>query len=175
MNIFETDTIAIRSKKQAAEHIVERYGNFGWKLTEKKDDRLYEDVTHMTFSRPHFIENRDELQLLQVRLEIAYNDMGKFSYKKGVRASLFGSFFALLALAFAAGGVLLLLFLDGLLPIIYASVLFAACLVTILVTVIFTRRISQKDRLKYGLKIEERLKKIEDICNQARALRGENG
>ncbi len=86
MNIFDSDFISIKGKKQAAEHIIGCYGKFGWKLVEQKDDKIYGDVTHMTFMRPHFIKNKDELQLLQVRLEIAYNNMGKFSAKCKTRA-----------------------------------------------------------------------------------------
>lgn len=175
MNIFENDTISIRSKKQAAEHIERRYGYFGWSLAEKKDDRLYGDITHMTFTRPHFIEHKDELQLLQVRLEIAYNDMGRFSYKRGLRASLFGSFSGLLAAAFVAGGILLFLLLGGVWPQVAGSLACACGVALGIICGIFTPRIYEKDKHKYNLLIEERYKKIEELCNRARALRSENG
>ena len=174
MNIFEEDTISVKSKKQAAEHIVRRYGDFGWKLTEKNDDRLYEDVTHMTFTRPHFLENRDKLQLLQVRLEIAYNNMGKLSSKSRVRASLFSSLFALLCVSCVAGGLVLILLLDGLLPIIFGSLFCVVGLAVCVLGGIFSHRIYRKDKKKYGLLIQEQLETIDGLCRQARSLRGEN-
>lgn len=172
MNIFEEDTIQIKSKKAAAEHIIKRYGDFGWKLIEDRDDDLYFDVKHLTFTRPHFIGNRDDLQLLQVRLEIAYNNMGKFSHKKNVRASLFGSFFALLSLGLVAGGVCLLLLLKGLLPIIFGSVMCAAGVAAGIFCGLFTDRIYKKDKVKYACLIEKEVQRIEELCKRARALRG---
>ena len=174
MNIFEEDTISVKSKKQAAEHIERRYGDFGWTLTRKEDDGLYEDVTHMTFTRPHFLENRDELQLLQVRLEIAYNNMGKLSLKSRLRASLYTSLFGLLCAAFAAGGVVLILLIEGLMPIIFGSLLCAVGVAAGVFGGVLSHRVYKKDKKKYGLLIEEQLETIESLCKKARALRGED-
>ena len=174
MSIFEEDTISVKSKKQAAEHIVRRYGDFGWTLTKKEDDRLYEDVTHMTFTRPHFLENRDELQLLQVRLEIAYNNMGKLSSKSGLRTSLFSCLFALLSAALIAGGVALFLLLEGLLPIIFGALLCTVGVAAGVLGGLFSRRVYKKDKVKYGLLIQGQLETIEGLCKRARELRGED-
>ena len=174
MNIFENDTISVRSKKQAAEHIERRYGDFGWTLTGKEDDRLYEDVTHMTFTRPHFIKNRDGLQLLQVRLEIAYNNTGKLSSKSKFRTTLFSCLFALLCAALIAGGVALVLLLEGLLPVIFGSVLCAAGVAAGVIGGLVCHRVYKNDKKKYALLIEEQLKIIEELCRKARELRSEN-
>lgn len=174
MNVFEEDTISVKSKKQAAEHIVRRYGDFGWTLTEKEEDSLYEDVTHMTFTRPHFIKNRDELQLLQVRLEIAYNNMGKLSSKSRLRTSLFSSLFALLCAALIAGGIAVILLLDGLLPIISGALLCAAGVAAGVLGGLVSHRVYKKDRQKYGLLIQGQLDTIDELCKKARELRGED-
>lgn len=174
MNIFENDTISVKGKKQAAEHIIKRYGNFGWKLTEQKDDKLYGDVTHMTFIRPHFIENKDELQLLQVRLEIAYNKTGKLAHKSTLRALLWGNFFGLLAIAFAVGGVLLIMLLGGVVDIAIGSVLCFLGVLSGVVGGITGYLVFKKDKKKYGALIEKEVEKIENICSDARRLRGED-
>ena len=82
MELFEKDFIKVKSKREAAEHLERCYGDFGWSLTEKKDDKLYYDTVHMAFSRPHGMPYKDELQLLQVRLELAFNKTGKYARKK---------------------------------------------------------------------------------------------
>ena len=172
--IFENDTLSVKSKKSAAEHIIERYDDFGWTLTKREDDKLYDNITHLTFTRPHLIENRDGLQLLQVRLEIAYNAMGKLSAKIPARASLLGSFFALLALGCIAGGVLLFVLISGTLPIILGSILCAVGITLGIAGGLLTNRIYKKDKEKYTLLIEEQVKKIDGLCVAARSLRGEH-
>ena len=172
--IFENDTISVKSKKQAAEHIIERYNHFGWTLIEKKDDRLYENITHLTFTRPHFIENRDYLQLLQVRLEIAYNKMGRLSYCIPVRTALVASLLGLLAAGCIAGGVILLLLLDGLISVISGAVLCATGTVSGAICAVSAPRMYRKDRDKYSLLIDEQVQKIDELCKRATELRGEH-
>lgn len=174
MNLFENDTILIKSKRQAAEHIIERYGDFGWTLTERKDDKVYENIVHLTFSRPHFLENKDELQLLQVKLEIAYNTMGRLSSKIPVRATLAGIFSGLLALGLAVGGVLLILFLEGLLSTVLGAILCAVAVAVVIFCVILARTFHKRDKEKYSRLIEGQVQKIDELCKRARSLRGED-
>lgn len=174
MNLFEEDTISVQGKKQASEHIIKRYGDFGWQLTEKKDDKLYGDVVHMKFTRPHFIENKDELQLLQVRLEIAYNKTGKLARKSTARTAVLSTVSAILAAAFAAGGIVLILLLGGLIPLICGSVLCAVGAVIAVVGGIFSHRVYKKDKTKFALLIEKEVEKIENLCKCAKELRGEH-
>ena len=174
MSIFDSDTIFVKGKRQACEHIISGYGDFGWSLTDRKDDKLYEDIVHLTFTRPHFIKNRDRLQLLQVRLEIAYNRMGKFSYKIPVRASLLGTFLVLLALSLVAGGVLLFLLLGGLISQIAGGVLLVSGVLAFVFSIIFPRRLLKRDKEKYSRLIDGEIKNIKGICLSARQLRGED-
>lgn len=172
MNLLENDFINVTGKKQAAEHIIRRYEDFGWRLTEKKDDKLYGDTVHMTFMRPHFIENKDELQLMQVRLEIAYNNTGKLAHKINNRAALIFSLVALIVAAFIAGGVALIILFGGLLPVISGSVMCALGAVVATVGGISVNRVYKKDKAKYSRLIEDELQKIETLCNRAKELRG---
>ena len=172
--IFEDDKVTIKSKRQAAEHIIGRYGDLGWTLEERADDKIYENIVHLTFTRPHFIENRDELQLLQVRLDIAYNAMGRYSAKIPARASLLGSILGLLAMGFISGGVLVIVLLGGLLTVISGALMCAAGVGSGILSVVLSARIHKKDRAKYSALIEDEVKKIDGLCSTARALRGEH-
>ena len=173
MELFESDRITVTGKIQAADHIVQRYGDFGWTLTERKDDKLYCDVTHMTFTRPHFIENKDELQLLQVRLEIAYNNTGKLSHKMSSRAVTFGNLAGLLAILFTVGGVLLLL-TEGLLPLVFGSLLCVVGVVEGVAGGLLAYGVYKRDKKKYGPLIKAEMEKIEKLCRRAKELRGVN-
>ena len=172
--IFESDTISIKSKRQASEHIIERYGDFGWSLSERKEDKLYSDIVHLTFTRPHCIKNKDKLQLMQVRLEIAYNTMGRLSCKIPVRSSLFVGLSGLLSAGLVACGVIAFLFLEGLFAVISGAVLCALGLTAGILCMLFTNRIYKKDKEKYSLLIEKQVDKIDGLCRKARILRGED-
>lgn len=172
---FENDTISVKSKRSASEHIIGCYSDFGWTLEKKEDDKLYDNIIHLTFTRPHFIENRDELQLLQVRLEIAYNAMGTLSAKIPRRASLFGILFGLLALCYTALGVLMFVLVAGTLPVIFGVLSCAVAIVFGVSGAVVVRKTYKRDSGKYRLLIEEQVKRIEELCISARALRGEYG
>lgn len=172
MDLFDNDFITVTGKKQASEHIIKRYGDFGWKLTETKEDKLYGDILHMSFTRPHAIKNKDELQLLQVRLEIAYNNTGKLARKSSHRTLLLATLTVLIVTAFIVGGVFMILN-GGLLPIIFGSVACALGAVMALAGGISASRILKKDKAKYARLIDREAEKIDELCNRAKALRGE--
>lgn len=169
---FGNDVINVTGNKQAAESIIQRYGDFGWKLTENRQDKLYADTVHMTFTRPHFIKNKDELQLLQVRLEIAYNNTGKLAWKCRHCAALIVALVTLLVAAYIVGGVFLVLN-GGLYPIIFGAVSFALGAALAASGGIYAGKIYKRDVKKYTVLIKKELDKIDGLCAQAKALRGD--
>ena len=173
--IFENDTISVKSKRSASEHIIRCYSDFGWTLGKKEDDKLYDNIIHLTFTRPHFIVNRDELQLLQVRLEIAYNAMGRLSAKIPRRAVLFGILFGVLALCYIALGVLMFALVSGTVPVIFGVLSCAVATVFGVSGVISAQKAYKKDREKYTLLIGGQVQRIDALCSSARALRGDYG
>ncbi len=173
MDLFESDYITVTGKINAADHIIANYRDFGWTLTERRDDKLYCDVTHMSFTRPHFIENKDELQLMQVRLEIAYNTAGKYSHKTVSRAVSLGNLAGLIAILLTVGGVLLMLS-EALLSYIFGPVLCAVGVAEAVVGELIAYRVYKADKKKYSLLIKQESQKIESLCTRARELRGVN-
>ncbi len=172
MDILNYDYITVTGKIQAADHIIERYGDFGWQLTERKDDKLYCDVTHMSFTRPHKMEHKDELQLLQVRLEIAYNTAGKYAHKISQRATLLGNAVGLLAAGFTVSGVVLLLLVGGLVSLICGPVLMVTGVVCGVVGALISYKLYKKDKKKYAALIKAENEKIDALCSKAKRLRG---
>lgn len=172
MELFENDYISITGKKAAAEHIEKCYGDFGWSLKEKKDDKLYGDTVHMTFSRPHCIAGKDELQLLQVRLEIAYNKTGKYNEKKKYGALICGNFYLFAALIFICCGVCFIIFDRNLFTVIAASILFAIGAATLILGAIVAAGVYKHDKRKYELLIDAVTEEIDELCAKAKKLRG---
>ena len=71
------DTLNLFVKKIKRQDVVDTYTSLGWKLlTEKENDR-YEDIIDLTFLRPHKIQNKDQLQLMQVYTEDNLNEIAK--------------------------------------------------------------------------------------------------
>ena len=105
MKFMKNDTIQVAIKKQARNYVLRYYAAFGWEFVEEKEDTRYEDTAHLSFERPHYIDNKDDLHLLQAKLEIAMNKAGKYESRKNTRATIFGIMTGLLAAGFMAGGV----------------------------------------------------------------------
>lgn len=173
MELFENDFISITGRKPAAEHIEKCYGDFGWTLIKKTDDKLYDDTVHMTFSRPHSMPHKDELQLLQVRLEIAYNKMGKYTRKIKYGALICGNFYLFAALIFICCGVCLIALERSLFTVIAGSILFALSVSTLILGAAIAVGVYKHDKIKYDLLIDEVEKEMDELCKKAKLLRGE--
>lgn len=173
MELFENDYISITGKRAAAEHIEKCYGDFGWSVKEKSDDKLYDDTVHMTFSRPHDIPHKDELQLLQVRLEIAFNKTGKYKERKKFGALISLNFYLIAAIIFACCGVCLIVFDGSLLPLIFGSALFAVAAAALVSGAFVTVSVYKSDKAKYDLLIAEVAEEISGLCKAAKDLRGD--
>lgn len=77
---FKDDKLSVAIKADVAEEIKGAYCALGWELKEEYDDKRYGDLVHMDFTRPHLIAEKDRLQLLQVRLEVAVNFWAEQGY-----------------------------------------------------------------------------------------------
>ena len=74
---YEYDHIALDVKREKAERFRRCCEEFGWEQEERRADRRYADIVHLRFRRPHVVAHKDALQLLQVRMEIAWNTVGR--------------------------------------------------------------------------------------------------
>ena len=168
----ENDTVHLQSKKSAAETIKPGYADLGWRLINEREDGAYSDVVHLSFSRPHAIQNKDGLQLLQVRMDIAFNNMGDIVAKSKRRATYCGLFAAFSALFFTIEGAMLLAFYIGALSVALGAVSFAFAAASVGVGVLICVKIYKNDCAECKLKIEEEVKKFERLRRAARKLRG---
>ena len=98
---WEYDYIDLAVKTEKADDLLSGYGAFLWQEIERKADKNYKDVVHITLKRPHKIKNKDRLQLLQVRYEKMANDKYALKKKKHTRShALIANVGAFGALAF---------------------------------------------------------------------------
>ncbi len=166
------DVIRIKVRKDAAEYLTECYGDFGWRLKREEPARIGKKTAHLTFSRPHYIADKDDLQLLQVRLEAALNNTGIIAAAKFHKAIFTAISLALLSALFAAAGCLLLTVYENL----YFTALGIICLVcaaaSVISCIIVTKRVYMRDKSDSKALVEQQSEKIEQIRSHARKLRG---
>ena len=76
------DYLDIIVKIENKNEIVSSYSSFLWEKIDEKEDKRYNDVVHLSFRRPHNLQNKDRLQLLQVYYESALNSKSDLKTKK---------------------------------------------------------------------------------------------
>lgn len=164
-----TETLALTVKEDKADYIKECYPCFGWTLTEENADGNFFDLRHLSFQRPFLIENKDELQYLQVRMEMRFNRIETCQRK---RFALSTAFFVLCALV----GVGLLLFgLYFLIPNTHPYIGTMLCVISavlFIAMVVVGKNLIARENARYLRLVSEMEKEIIDFCEEAEALTG---
>ncbi len=104
----EMDKLTICVKKQKVEEVIQSYEVFGWEVSQQVENSRYDDIVDVSFLRPHFIDNKDELQLQQVYMERLLNSIGKIEKMANAKTTLFGLVTGLLSVAVLVIGIMLI-------------------------------------------------------------------
>ena len=172
-DIFASDRLTIFVKKERVERVVENYALFGWTIESQEDNNRYEDIVDITFSRPHKIENKDELQLLQVHMEERVNDEAKLDKYKNSKTTSFGMclgvviFVCLLVASLGLFGVINGVFLVEII------VLFLISGILIVLECIFLPKIYKRENENYKSKKKMLEEEIVEICEKVKKITGE--
>ncbi|MBQ2864110.1 MAG: hypothetical protein IJE91_01435 [Clostridia bacterium] len=102
----ELDVLTLIVKKEQFNTILENYMLLGWTLTEKTENNRYEDLLDVKLTRPHKIDNKDDLQLLQIYMEENLNEQAKLKKFKHAGSTTFSAIVGVLGLALMAFGIL---------------------------------------------------------------------
>ena len=168
----EYDHMSLDVKRGKAEKFRRSCEDFGWQQVERRADRRYADIVHLRFRRPHAIANKDALQLLQVRLEIAWNTIGRCESALSARTAAFAVVGGIAAACLLAAGVALLcLFWPALWAKAAGGALGCVGALGCIGALLLCRRIFGKNRRACRENIEAARAQIGRLCAQARALR----
>lgn len=107
-DIKNYDYLTISIKTAQLNSILECYRALGWQVFKSEDDRQYYDMKYISMRRPHKIENKDRLQLLQVRMETGVNQISAIYAKKHLKSGILFSVLTALGLALLAFGLWLI-------------------------------------------------------------------
>ena len=175
LTIRENDSLTIYVKKSKSNEIKENYSLFGWQVVSEAENRSYEDILDITFSRPHKIKNKDELQLLQVYLEDKLNSLAKLERNKTPKTTAFGLFFGVLGIIFSIFGALFAFNLLSGLSTFCSITISCVGIVFLILTLLITPKLYKKEIISFKNKFSELENNIQNICEKANSLfRGEN-
>lgn len=150
----------------------EKYKLFGWTETEIKDDSLYSNVVHVSYYRPHFIDNKDDLQLLQVRMESEINNLSKADMYKHLRSALACSLVAIMAILLVAAAVVAPLVNLTALHIAVCSFCGLCAVLCLIFGIMWVINIRRNENQKFFNLRERTSESITAICIRAELLSG---
>lgn len=171
-DIYNYDFLSVRLKKSNALEITEYYEKFLWEQIEQIDDKLYEDIVHVSFKRNHHIPNKDEVQFLQVDLENEINQIAKMKKNTHNRSTVFGISFGISSTLFMGVGILLALYFNNFYVIIL-GIFVALINATFLVLLgLKLKKIYQQETERYSIEHNESVKRIASIIGKLEDLIG---
>ncbi len=170
------DRLFVTVKLNKLEEPEKCYDALGWECVEKKTVRG--GRVQINYRRPHRVENKDELQLLQVYLEAALNEEGKMDSRSMPHTAAVGIITGFLTVALVVLGLCLMFLTDN--PVYFvAGIVFLSCAaamfllaVTATLKVFFKEREKRKARLlKARAEIAAALRKVEAINGSREAIK----
>lgn len=164
------DYLDIIVKKENEQELVDAYSIFLWEKTGEKEDNQYRDVVHLSFRRPHKIENKDRLQLLQVYYESALNERAELKIKKHSKTTESICNLAFFSLVFLFGAGVFIYFLKTTLSIILGSVFALAVFVGDVFLSRVIKKGYKKEKLTFNEKSQVFEKNIETILEEVKNL-----
>lgn len=167
------DYLSLTVKKESAEEVVASYGVFCWEEIERRADKQYSDILHITFKRVHKIENKDRLQYLQVEYESHLNKRSAIKIRKHYKSNMIISTALALLGCFLFGIIALVFFIKSTLSIVLGSVLIAIEAGLSVLLIYIVRKLRRKERVVFDDTTNKLNKDINKILAEAVCLTGE--
>lgn len=164
------DYLDVYIKKKHAEDLERAYAAFKWEMLTKKERSGSDGIVLYTFRRPHKMENKDELQFLQVNAEFEMNAINSVWHNKHCRSALLGSVCAISGCAAIAGGIVLSLVLRTVLFTVCGCLLAAAGLAACIAGAIAVPRLYRAENARFLSKLDKRHKTLTAIMQKAQLL-----
>ena len=173
-NNIEVDRLILYVKLSKVDEIVERYKLLGWNLVEKAENRLFEDLLDLTFERNHKIENKDDLQLMQIYMEDKLNAIGKVERRRHAKSTSLSLILGPLALVAILTGLIVIFQVSTAFVWTIASILFSLALVCVVLLAVLLPRLIKKENKTFEKRNLILHTELDHICNRAKLLLGED-
>lgn len=143
------DYLDIIVKKDSADEIALWYGRLLWSEYQRKEDKLYNDIVHVSFSRPHKIPNKDRLQLLQVYYENILNEKAYKSKDKHAKSEALIVTTVVLSIVLVLGLGALVFWVKNLFAYLGAGLLFGLLCVGVACSFKAIKKLRKKENLNF--------------------------
>lgn len=167
---FDYLTVIIKKEKQA--EVLENYACFGWELVNTKDINS-ENVYEIDLKRPHKLNNKDELQYLQVNMESELNKLGKLETDKHSKSTIIGIITGIIGIGMTIFGILMAIknYLE--VNLLVGGIMLCVTGLTLLIVMTFLIiKISKREIEVFDIKFQKSQKAVEDYCKIAKELLG---
>lgn len=166
-DIYKYDYVALTFNKAVETEILESYGCFKWEVQERAERKENVDLV---LRRPHDIANKDRLQLLQVNMEKATENLIKYRQYKFSVVKVAAFYFAILGVAAILAG-LSLAATGGNAPLIaLGTVIAMAGLAAFAASCVFVRKAQRRDRVRAVARLKDAVQEIKAACEEAEKL-----
>lgn len=171
-NHNEFDYQVIVAKKEKAGELIKNYGCFGWVAINSNQHAQFENLVEIEFSRPHKIQNKDNLQFMQVNMEHYINHKGRLEQKKHSKSLMLGMSTSIIAVFLIIFAVFSPIKVAGNLGIALC-VLYAFLAISILTLCgIGIAKLTKIENFKFEKESKNCDNLISKICKQAKSLLG---
>lgn len=173
INYKEFDTLTIYAKKDRLDSIIDHYKIFGWEIVCQNENTRYEDIVDITFSRPHKIKNKDELQLYQVYMEDKLNELAKVELNKHSKSLSVGLSIGVISLAIIILGIFGILNITNNTGLIFEIILISIGAIAVIILTILLPVLVKKEKILFKQKRKELEEQLTQIYKKAVMLSGD--
>lgn len=167
-----TDTLDVTVRTDKAWELWDRYKKFGWVQYASTPDSTYDNLVHISFYRPHRIEHKDELQLLQVNMEMAINNLSKAERYKNLKSMACGSIIAIITAVFVLFGTLVPVFMYSATHLAFGIICGVLAVITLAVGIPKNIKRREREEDKYNRLTLSLNAEIASACARAEELSG---
>ena len=168
-NDFDYQTVLVKEDKLT--EVITRYENFSWKKINSKQHSRYSNIVEVEFCRKHLINNKDELQFLQVNMECELNKKARLEKRKNSKSTTLGLILGLLGGGLIACSIWCFINLSLILGCVLGGVLAFLGIGVLIGEAFILKRFIKKENEKFNAIINMCENLIEGYCKQAISLK----
>jgi len=161
------DYLTVYVKKKSVNTIIKYYKMFKWKLKKQESNLRFKNVENLTFFRPHKIDKKDELQILQVDIETEIANIEKDEKYKYLKSTAIGSTLGLLGIIFFILSLYIITSVANIAWIFFGTFIGFVGVLFFGLTSYVTLKIRKKERMKFIVNKRKSRKTIINICETA--------
>lgn len=167
---IEYDNLYVTIRQDKAEDCLRCYRSFGWEVFACEEHRIYYNLLNFSLRRPHKIDNKDELQLLQVYLETALNNIGKLERKPRPLTVTICSIFSVIVAGLIIAGLCFALISNVFAYVVIGLVCIGLGVLLIVPAILVTVRLYRLDGMFAAAGKLAADREIEVVCARAEQL-----